>query len=63
MRKSLLTLALVVGVTMLLEAQSKAGIFIGLPLPLPVPVFYGPRPQGSRPVFREDQGTVDAHLL
>jgi hypothetical protein len=33
-------LALVVGTMLLLEPQSKAGVFIGLPLP--VPVFYGP---------------------
>jgi hypothetical protein len=42
MRKTLLTLAIVIGVSMLLEPQSKAGIFIGFPIPIPVPVFYGP---------------------
>src|SRR5580692_5969723 len=42
LRRSFLTLELVVGATMLLQPQSKAGIFIGLPIPIPVPVFYGP---------------------
>ena len=42
LRRSFLTLALVVGATMLPQPQSKAGIFIELPIPKPVPVFYGP---------------------
>src|SRR5260370_40239863 len=42
LRRSFLTLELVVVPQCCSSLSPKAGIFIGLPIPIPIPVFYGP---------------------